>query len=284
MTDIDLNHPDVLHLVQRELNESAKFYWLIARACEAIVLGIGILTIFIDTSSMLVFVLTTGITILWFASQWHSDNIKQKAQYYLRKYEYWSGFGWKPDEQELRDTHIQLPESIRKIVAQNPPPGDYFASKTDASPQRAVENLEESSWWSKALADSAFRIFLSISGVLFALGIIILLVALQLETTSQVVDEKIVRVTISIFVFAFSATYLRTASEHYQFSAFAARIEGEANRLLKQNTKPNDIQAITLLSHYQIERVASPLIPTFIWKMRQKTLNESWKKYQRDKK
>jgi len=284
MTEIDLNHPDVLHLVQRELNENAKFYWWIARICEAIVLVIGIATAIIEVSPILLFVFTSALTLAWFGSQWHSDNIKQKAQYYLRKYEYWNGFGWKPNEQELRDTHIQLPENVRRKVSQGAPPGDYFAASSVASPERAVENLEESSWWSKALAESAYRIFLAVSGLLLLSGIIILLVALQLETTSQAVDTKIVRVVISIFVFAFSAAYLRTAIEYYHFSAFAARIEGEANRLLKQSNKPNDIQAITLLSHYHIERMASPLIPTFVWKMRRKTLNESWQKYQRENK
>jgi hypothetical protein len=284
MTEIDLNHPDVLYLVQRELNENAKFYWWIARVSEAVVLVIGILTIFVELSSMILFFLTTALTVTWFASQWHSDNIKQRAQYYLRKYEYWNGFGWKPDEQELRDTHIQLPNSIRKKVSKEYPQVNHFESRSKTSPKRAVENLEESSWWSKALAGSTFRIFLAISGILFALGIVTLIIALQIEATSQAIDEKIVRVVISIFVFAFSTAYLRTAVEHQKFSAFASRIEREANRLLKQANEPNDIQAVTLLTHYQIERLASPLIPTFIWRMRETTLNQSWQKYQRENK
>lgn len=284
MTEIDLNHPDVLHLVQRELNENAKSYWWSARIIEAAVLIIGILTIFIEPSSLLLFCLTAALTLAWFFLQWHSDNTKQRGQYYLRKYEYWSGFGWKPDEQELRDTHIQLPESVRRKVSQEPPPGDYFASRSEASPKRVVENLEESSWWSKALSDTAFQVFLATSGVLLFLGFVILVVALQFETTSQATDEKIVRVAISIFVFAFSATYFRTAVEHRKFSDFACRIERETNRLLKQSEKPTEIQAITLLSHYQIARMASPLIPTFIWKMREATLNQSWRQYQRESK
>src|SRR5690606_22276965 len=132
-----------------------------------------------ELSSVFLFFLTAALTVLWFASQWHSDNVKQRAQYYLRKYEYWNGFGWKPDEQELRDTHIQIPESIRRRVSQEAPLGDYFACSSVSLSMRAVENLEETSWGTKAPADSTSQILLSISVVLLASGIVILIIALQ---------------------------------------------------------------------------------------------------------
>jgi len=280
MSEIDLNNKNTFKHIQKELHDDAMYYWYVSRISEIMIFAISTFAIFTPLQTEILLFVTTTLAITVFLTQWRSEFIKQKAQYYLRKYEYWDGLGLKPNEQELRDAHIQLSQNLRTKILKKTSNESYFASETQYSNKRMLENLEESSWWSKSLANTAYLFFLSISIAIMILGIITLIIALQINNSLDDFNEKITRVVVALFVLIFSAGYLRTAMEYHYFSNAASKVENKVNKLLQEDIELEEIQATMLLNKYQIERVIAPIIPTMIWKMRKNILNQSWKKYQ----
>ena len=106
------------------------------------------------------------------------------------------------------------------------------------------------------------------------LAFITLIISLQ-SSLSQTADEIIAKVIISVIVFMFSGGYVRLAFDYNLFANQADKTEEDAFQLCSEKNV-SEIQAIKLLHDYQIDRANSPLIPSWLWKMMNKELNELW--------
>ena len=107
-----------------------------------------------------------------------------------------------------------------------------------------------------------------------------LIVALQRGVT-QPVSTQIARIVITVVVFMFSAGYVRLAHGYYTLSMQADRIDGRAHNLLQADL--TEIEAIKLLHDYQILRAIAPLLPSWLWKWREKELNALWQAHRMER-
>lgn len=276
------NIGDFLNNAQREENEIAKTWWWIARGLQFAVLVIGIVVTIWNILPSELTLLASFASIGSAVAQWVSDHRKGNAQAIHRKFEFLDALGWEVSTRELRNLHVSLPKGVKTKLDKSPnSPYNYFASKTPRSPRRLMENLTETTFFSQHLAMRSAVIFGSITVVIFALALIILVFTLQGSST-QPTGTVAAKVIVSVLAFLFTAGFVRLTYEFYRFAQTANRVEEGACLLLKQS----DIElqeAIKLYHEYQLARAGSPLIPTQVWKSMRDELNKRWEQYEQPK-
>jgi len=216
--------------------------------------------------------------ILYLASElfaWRSDSFKASAQSVLRKLDYLDSFGWPITREEMSDLVIACPKRLRRTI---PPPGaDYYFSSTEhAGKERALENLQESSWWSKHLAKRMGHITSAIAAIIVGGSILVLLVSIgsisNLDTLSS-----IARVVTSAFMLVLSLGLFRLTVGYYSFSKKAEQAEKESIKLLDSDSK--ELEAVKAWQEYHVARAAAPPLPSSLWRWLNKDLNEAWEAY-----
>jgi Flp pilus assembly protein TadB len=254
-------------------SHQANHWWLVAVVLQILAIGVNIFATTTNSLAKESALISAILTVCYVASKWRSDRFKQLADKLKRAFEMFDGLGWPVSAKELSDLLVTVSRYERE-QAQEEPDQSYFASKAPQSAQRLLENLEESTWWTKHLAGSMALYTSLLCIAVFATAAITLVIALQ-STASQTTADTIAKVTTSIVVFVFSGGYFRLAFEYNQFSRGAEQIENQTNFLLQRNGL-TDIQATKLLHDYQIIRAGSPLLPNWLWKYRRRDLNELW--------
>jgi hypothetical protein len=255
------------------LVDQSKRWWGIAVACQVLVIAISFLVVLTSIPAQLATLVAGGLTITYTLCQWRSDRLKRVSDSVKRKFEMHNGLGWPITSKELSDLLAAVSKDVRE-KAKQPLSQNYFSSKEPQSPRRLLQNLEESAWWTKHLAGSMARITATICAVVFAMAAIAMIIALQSAPT-QTTAESVAKITITVIVFIFSGGYFRLAFEYYRFSGESEKIEERAHAFSEQQDIV-EVEAIKLLHDYQITRAGSPVIPTWLWRIRQKGLNESW--------
>ena len=278
-TQEQTNVGDFLNNAQREENETAKTWWWVARALQIAVLVIGIVVAIWDILPAELALVASLVTIGSAIAQWISDHRKGSAQAIHRKFEFLDALGWEVSSQELRNLHVTLPKGVKAKLDKSPnSPYTYFASKTPRSPRRLMENLTESSFFSRHLAMRSAQIFGFITLVIFILTILMLLLALQ-SSPSQATGIVTAKIFVAVLGFLFTAGFIRLTYDFYRFSQISSRAEDNACALLKQKEIELE-EAIKLYHEYQLARAGSPLIPTLVWKSMRDELNRRWEQYE----
>ncbi len=211
--------------------------------------------------------------------QWQSDNVKGVAESLLRKLDFLDSFGWRISKTEISDILARSPGNIRKSISWRGPDYAYFDSEEKPGPKRALENLVESSWWSKHLAETSAQIYTIATVVLLLASAVVLIISIETIQNFSVL-MNISRVVTSTLLLVITLRLIRFAVDFNNFSRKASQIEGQANDLLKIPDIDNE-QAIKLFYEYQFARNSSPLIPTWVWKTRRAGLNELWNDFHR---
>ena len=221
--------------------------------------------------------LITLLSILAELLQWRSDNVKSTAESLLRKLEYYDGYGWSISKTEVSDIIARSPRKIRNSISYREPGYQYFESEVEVGSKRTLENLIESAWWSKHLAETAGHFFLTITVLIILGSLTILIVSIESISNFSTL-MNISRIVTSTILLLFSLRLIRHTAEFYAFSRKAEQSESKAIDLLKIQNFDED-QSIKALLDYQFARNKSPLIPTWIWKVRRATLNDLWKTF-----
>ena len=151
---------------------------------------------------------------------------------------------------------------------------DYFASTSSAGPTKLLENLEESSWWSKHQAKRMAMYTGAVGIIILFIVLASLVITLQI-TALQSTSEVIAKAAILVILFIISGGYVRLAFDYELFARQADKAETLAHQL-RQSAQISEVEAIKLLHDYQINRATSPLLPSWLWNMVQKELNELW--------
>ena len=270
---------DFLNNAQREQNDLAKAWWWITRGLQLIVLVFGIVitvwNVLPTELAILASLFSTGSVI----TQWIADHSKGNAQAIHRKFEFLDALGWEVISQELRNLHVSLPPGVKAKLDKSPnSPYSYFASKTPRSPRRLMENLTESTFFSRHLAMRCAQIFGFITIVIFILAIAMLMFTLQ-GSPSPSTGLVTAKIFVAVLGFLFTAGFIRLTYDFYRFSQVSTRAEDNACQLLKQTDVELE-EAIKLYHEYQLARASSPLIPTLIWKSMRDELNKRWEQYE----
>ena len=218
------------------------------------------------------------LSILAELIQWHSDHVKRVAESLLRKLEYHDGYGWPISKSEISDILVRSPGHIRDSISYRNPEFQYFGSEEIKGTRRMLENLVESAWWSKHLAETAGHLFLAITVLAIFASITILIISIETVQNFSFL-MSVSRIVTSTILLLFSLQLVRHTVEYYNFSGKAEQSEIKANHLLESQEIDKE-QSIKILIEYQFSRNGAPLIPTFIWKARRATLNDLWNTYQ----
>jgi uncharacterized membrane protein len=236
----------------------------------------GALMVLLAATFELLPLVIAAILILAELFQWRSDHIRGVAETILRKLDAYQSFGWQIDTAEMSDVLARTPFSIKKAISGKEPSYEYFSTKEVESPKKALENVRESAWWSKHLAERTGHFYLAVTLILVLGSFLILIVSIETIRNFTVL-VNVARVATSVIMLLFSMRLIRLTFDYYNFSRKAHIVENRAEDFLQR--KADKVHAIKLMYDYQLARAASPLIPTWIWKSMSTELNELWNLY-----
>lgn len=199
---------------------------------------------------------------------------KGTAEFLKRHHEYLEGFGKKPAPSLIADLRDEagssLDESKLKLLRE----GITFLSEEPLGPRRVLENLAESAWFTKRLANTCSYILGTLFVVALCGGIAMLLYS-GLSPEQSLVRAAFTRSVAATFTFLLSVGVLRSWIAFASLSNRAGHIHDKAIRLLEA-ASPDPLEAQGLLAEYQVHRASAPLIPTWLWKVRRQKLNAIW--------
>lgn len=253
--------------------DSAKFWLMLATVCGVGIVLIDIFVIFSNQLSKVLAMVVAILIILNAVFVWWSDKLREHAETILRKFETYNSLGWGINAREIANILAESSNTVKQ-AARSAEEYIYFTSEENKSPKKLLENLEESAWWSKNLARRMAKYVGTFGIAVMSLSFLSLVIALQSSLPSATSDS-IAKIIISIIVFMFSGGYIRMAFDYNSFANQANKTEEAAFRLQTEN-EISDIDAIKLLHDYQIDRATSPLLPSWLWKVMNKELNELW--------
>lgn len=259
------------------LSERAKRWWGVTALIKVCSVTLGTVSVLVfpsfKSSAVIIF-------FLYIASElatWRSDVFKSSAQAVLRKLDFSDSFGWEISRAEMSDLVVDCPSRLRRKL---PPEGDddYFTSSEPVGTNRSLDNLQESTWWSKHLSRRMGHITLGVSIALIITSIIVLLVSINSVSDFDTLTS-IGRVVTSGLMLIVSLGFLRLTLGYYQFAKKAEQSEKDAIRLLGGNS--DELEAVKAWHEYQVSRAAAPLIPSRLWRHMNKDLNAAWEAYRR---
>jgi hypothetical protein len=273
MPPVQLQH-DPRKVVEALLARANRL-WMFALGCKAGSVLLGSLLIILLPNAKFSYI---PVAIVYLASEllsWRSDSFKGTAQTIHRKLDFMNSFGWEISGKEMSDHLMGLPKKMRKAIPK-PSEDTYFASTTDPGPTRALENLQESAWWSKQLAGRMGDICLWVTIGLVAISLIVLIWSVNAVQDANILSS-IGRLITSVLMLIFSVGIWRLILGYYTFRKKAEVAEQQAEALLNSGCDP--IDALKAWHDYQVARASAPLIPSSLWSRMRDDLNQTWKAY-----
>lgn len=251
----------------------AKFWLMLATICGGVIVIIDIFSILSNQLNKVFAIIAAIFVVLNAVFIWQSDRLRENAETMLRKFETYNSLGWGISGREIASLLAGAPHKVKQ-AARSTEEYTYFASESIKNPNKLLENLEESTWWSKHLARRMAKYVGAFGIATMSLAFVSLIAALQ-SSLPNATSENIAKIIISIIVFMFSGGYIRMAFDYNLFANQASMIEETAFRL-RTEKEVLEIEAIKLLHDYQIDRANSPLLPSWLWKTMNKELNLLW--------
>jgi len=287
-----------VELIRNGLFARCKFYWGAGLSVKLIVFILGVVIVVAPIDGKLIALIGLVLAVASECLMWQSDRWKGAAQGLHRKLDFENSFGWFVSESELMDYLARYPGDTNELVGKST--GSYFASKETPGSKRAIENLRESAWWSMHLAESMFwRTVAVIVGIV--VGCVMLLnasvtnlaqpqpanttipsVTQPPAETKSGASAQTVKIVTSAILFIFSYGLLKFATGYHSFSTKSKQVKDSAELLMKSGNI-DEIQAIKIWQDYHLAREAAPILPTWIWALREKKLNLLWECYVKNK-
>lgn len=207
------------------------------------------------------------------------DRWKDQADGLLRLLDIGDGLGTAIAPRDRADALAEVSDSAIRLAGWRAAPGAYFASMTAGSPRRLVENMRESAWWTTRIARSAEamqKVWVWVFGLLGA-GILAV-TALRPGVPQQGLAAFLTTPSfvIAVLLFLFTSGPYKRIGEYRSFHEAAKEIDARAERLLDAPERITEAVARQLAADYHLARKGSPLLPGFIWSMRQRKLNQLW--------
>jgi hypothetical protein len=240
---------------------------------------LGIVAIFFAKIAIYASILLFALQVLSELFSWRSDANKGIAESLLRKLDAWESFGWEISQAEISDLLARCPSSLDKLVFSQALEEEYFSSKEGIGAKRALENIMESAWWSKHLAESMRKYYLIATCALILFSISILIFSVQAIKDVDFINSLGKIVTASLML-VFSFGLLRSVLGYHNFSTKSAQIEKRIESLLASRLVVES-EAIKIMNEYHIARNSAPLIPSWLWKWKRDELNKIWEGYRK---
>lgn len=261
----------------------AKRWYLGYVCCQILVLAFAVTSIFseinINLSALLTFL---GVFVIEFI-RWRSDWWKSEGEKAKRKYEAADGLGVELDGSEVANWLAARSRNILADVSDDEVKGSLFDSGEPVGPRRAVENTQESAWWSSHLSRRMviyIIIFLLLALAISFGGMAVGISMLKSSKTEQsgALVQNLGGIICAVLVFIFSINLVRLLADFCAFWFDSNKILNHCAELLKSNNISFQ-EAIHLMNDYQTTRNAAPLLPTFVWKLHGRHLREQWEHF-----
>jgi hypothetical protein len=274
------------NILKRAIHEgyaAAKFWQNAAIVVQVIIFGLGVLALFWPTFSPSYAPVALIVAAILAAIKMRASFLKGEAESNKRVHEYHDSFGGEVPKSLLTDLEASTSETIPAQKIAELDKGLEFASTSAPGERRALENVQESAWWSKIGARCTRNILLAIF-IVVAVGSIALLVAVTLHSDhaaiqTQAATGKIVAATLLCI---FSLNLLPGIWGFHRFATKAQEVDADCERKLSK-AEITPLEAFRLMTEYQMSRASSPLIPTFIWNFKKVKLNRAWDRHKRSK-
>lgn len=208
---------------------------------------------------------------------WRSERVKSLGQTLHRKLDLEDAFGWTISGAEMSDILARSPFKLECLANGSVPTPKYWTSDETPGAKRAMQNVQESAWWSKHLAESMWLICLALPIVLLIGSITLLIFSIVTFKDADRLSNA-ARMVTSAILLMFSVGFIRFTVGYFSFSKSAERVEQSAKVLLSADDCEM-VEAIKLWQDYQLARATAPIIPTWIWRFRHGKLNALWNHY-----
>jgi len=252
--------------------------WLVA--AEILIYMAGVVAVFLPNVpleypavALVIVLITTRISIKAEKFKWVAESLK-------RQFEYCEGFGQPPSRGQLADLRASVDCTLSDKFDALLKEGLNYSSEQPLGHRRSLENLCESAWFSKHLAGWCSEKLRALFVVCIIGAVVILLIVASSAPVGNHVATLIAKCVSSTLTFLVSIGILRSWLAYADFSKEAGSLETEAQRLLEDKSA-GAFEAQRLLAEYQLLRATSPSIPTWVWKIRRKTLNQNWAELKR---
>ena len=211
---------------------------------------------------------------------WRYNFWKSKADSLRGKLDFMDSLGWSISKSEMSDLVIGTPSSVEKKLEAYNQFGDYFASVKPVGLERATENIQESAWWSKHLANEMMYVCIYVTIPIILIPVLLLFFSVYTKIKDFDVLYNMARASTLTIMLISSFGLIRLSISYYNFSKNSSDIENRAEQLLEKNNE-SEIDVIKVIHNYQIARIKSPLIPNLIWKLKRNKLNQVWEKHRK---
>jgi hypothetical protein len=265
---------DVIESLVNQAYDKAKWWSGSVIGLQTTLFVAGVIAIFFSKFTLSYPWIALPLALLGAWMSGRAAKFKGMAERAKRQHEYLAGFGVAPSRGMLADLRVslarELPEETDRLLHQ----GITYSSGKPPGAARVLENLCESGWFTKHLADwcaSALRA-LFLGTVVIAVTLLLLSATSLSGTPVGIVAAKFVAATL---IFLISIGTLRSWLAYAALSQKAGGIDAEASRLLAAG-KLDAFEAQRLLAEYQLARASAPLVPTWVWRFRRDTLNKHW--------
>lgn len=255
----------------------SKAWWAASLGSRILAIGLGAASTCREVGPERLALAMLALTVSAEICAHRQREFRAKGQGLRRKIEYLDGLGWEIPSAYLSDLLVLLPTNITSAAKPKGATEPYFASQLAVGPARLLDNLCESSWFSKHLADSMANwcTFLSVGVLAVAL---VTLYAAATATPSHELATTLARLAIVLLSTLLSLGIAALARDYRAFSHAAGQIEAAADHM-RRDGSPSERDAIMALHDYQLARAASPIVPEWLWELKRSSLNALWQAY-----
>ena len=261
----------------RSINQNrftyAKRLWTIANLLRVAAFLVGAWAVFLTTPPLYLPQFLFVIVVTAEMVQWRSDVIKSRCESLLRKLDLCRSFDIPVSPADKRDIVAYLPKSLRKRFSDSEMTDDYFTGSAPPGGRKAVENLVESAWYTKRQANIMVVVCFILS--VFVVGVaLVALVLTSNEVQNAATRGSVTKVVTSWMLLIFSLGMFKHGWAYYKLAEQSDRTYNTGEHLLRGEVADTD--AVKQWYEYQIGRASSPLLPEWLWKIKQDDLNDAW--------
>lgn len=183
-----------------------------------------------------------------------------------------AGLDRRPSETEIRRmvARLGISDSDNQIEAET-----YYASNASPGPQRLVEIIEESSFWTAELAQRTAN-FLDLGfKATLALFIVAMYAAIHTGLTTSYSDAA-GKILLAFATFYFAGDMTDLKNKYCDLAEAAQRVTDQC-AVVKAKPEPDLLrEAMVLNDEYNCALAAAPVIPEIIHSRNQERLNSAW--------
>jgi hypothetical protein len=253
-----------------------KRWWGVSWWLKIITFLVGLGAVFLPNTSVYIPIAIVVVSFVSEAFNVNSSNYRSQAESLSRKIDFRNSFGWKIKDIEIADVMMLLPGSFQNISTTEED-DIYFTSKEELGWRRAMQNLQESAWYTKNLAKKMKAYCFVLTVAIPSICIVSLLITLlYVNVTEQ--QTFIARITTASLLLVVSSGLIQFTKNYDNLYKKAEAAENQASKLL-ESTNDETLSSIKAFNEYHLAKASAPPIPDWLWDRNEKKLNANWKKF-----